>query len=611
MAAAGGQGYGKALQPAFAQVCAGNAIIPRGKPTPPRMTDRYRRLLRAMPERHAPTAGAFATEARALRSWVAALPLANFSATAKLLLDGLRQINRMRVDAAQRLEAIEILRHPVAQLAALTDKQIIGASFPLPPQKVELGAVALEFQGELALGYRIALAELCAPAGSVPFMRAKQVALAGVRALQHGGEHLAKAYLLYRTPPAGTWQALHDVYRFLTMVRFDDRGVDDPLLGTPVNAKLAYAHALLLALANPYRYTQRELLEVIAFTRTVAPYCELRGGAVEGDISMTTDSDHGPGYLPEERGQGELEVLSIGIKPLLQFIESQIAILPPGARVATFRLRGGPPVQIDIDLTHRLVDGWTASGERSHARLGGGYLLDTVLGLHDLHYVLAGNEDFESFLRRVRGQAISLSESDRIASWAVGSESARATRLRARVLDQSLGGYRVIWERGPSGEAVRARIGELVGLALPETGEGVPDWMVGAIRWIRIDEQGRVDAGVELLSRRALPAGVRNVDDTGMQSSMRGLVLTSLRASETDLTSLITPALFERAASMVELSLPADLQGRPAPARTERVRGMGLIEATGIYLQFALPPLDGESAPLANEATAQRVVAGA
>jgi hypothetical protein len=576
------------------------------------MSDRYRRLLRDTPDRHAPTAGAFATEARALRSWVAALPLANFNATAKLLIDGLRQINRMRVDAVTRLEALEVLRHPVAQLVGLTDKQIVGASFPLPPQKVELGAIALEFQSELALGYRIALAELCAPSGSVPFMRSKQVAQAGVRALQHGGEHLAKAYLLYRTPPAGVWQTLHDVYRFMTMVRFDDRAVDDPLLGSPVNARLAYGHALLLALANPYKYTQRELLEVIAFTRTVAPYVELRGGAVDGDIAMNTDSDRGPGYLPEERGQGELEVLSIGLKPLLQFIGSQIDMMPPGARVATFRLRGGPPVQVDIDLAQRLVDGWTATtGERVHARLGGGYQLDSVLGLHDLHYVLAGNEDFESFLRRVRGQAISLSESDRIASWAFSaSVSARATRLRARVLDQSLGGYRVVWERGPNGEAVRARIGEVVGLALPEPGEGTPDWMVGTIRWIRIDDQGRVDAGVELLSRRALPVGVRSIEEVGAQTSMRGLLLTSLRPEEIDPTSLITPGLFERAAAAVELSVPADPQGRPAPARTERVRGMGLIEATGIYLQFALPPLNTGASEPANDAAAERAVAG-
>jgi hypothetical protein len=562
------------------------------------MTERYRRLLRATPERHAPTAGAFATEPRALRSWVAALPLANFNATAKLLLDGLRQINRMRIDAVQRLDALEILRHPVAQLAALTDKQIVGASFPLPPQKVELGALALEFQGELALGYRIALAELCAPSGSVPFMRSKQVAQAGVRALQHGAELLAKAYLVYRTPPAGAWQALHDVYRFMTMVRFDDRAVEDPLLGSAVTARLAYAHAMLLALANPYRYTQRELQEVVAFTRTVAPYCELRAGVVDGDLAMSTDSDHGPGYLPEERGQGDLEVLSIRLKPLLDFVASQVDMLPPGARVATFRLRGGPPVQIDIDLVRRLVDGWTATGERTHARLGGGYSLDTVLGLHDLHYVLAGNEDFESFLRRVRGQGISLSESDRIASWAISaSESARATRLAARVLDQSLGGYRLVWERGPGGETVRARIGEIVGLALPEPGDGTQDWLIGAIRWIRIDDNGRVDAGIELLCRRALPVGVQPVDEASAHASIRGLLLTSLRPDEAGPTSLITPVLFERASSAVELSIPADPAGRPAPARTERVRGMGLIASTGIYLQFALPPRSGAMEP--------------
>lgn len=575
------------------------------------MNDRYRRLLRALPERHAPGAGSFATEARALRSWVAALPLANFSATAKMLLDGLRQVNGMRIDAVQRLEALEILRQPVAQLAELTDKQIVGASFPLPPQKLELGTMALEFQNQLALGYRIALAELCAPAGAVPFLRSKQVTLAAVRSLFHGGEHLAKAYLLYRTPPAGVWQALHDVYRFATMVRLDDRAVDDPLAGA-ITAQLAYSHPILLALTNPYRYTQRELLEVIAFTRTIAPYCTLTPGPGDGRaLVMNTDVDRGPGYLPEERAQGELEMLSIGLDGLLAFIDGQLAMLPPGANVATFRLRGGPPVQVEVDLVHRLVAGWTATGERHHARLGGGYVLDTVLGLHDLHFVLVGNEDFESFLRRVRGQAISLSESDRIASWAISaSEPARAARLKARVLDQSLGGYRLLWERGPGGETVRARIGELVGLALPEEGEGTPDWMVGAIRWIRIDDAGSVDAGVELLSRRALPVGVRNLDTTGMHAAMRGLLLTSLNGEDSGHTSLVAPGLFERAPSEVELTLPVDPQGPPAPARTESVRGMHLTETTGIYLQFELPQASRPAADPDNEPAAERAAAG-
>jgi hypothetical protein len=37
---------------------------------------------------------------------------------------------------------------------------------------------------------------------------------------------------------------------------------------------------------------------------------------------------------------------------------------------------------------------------------------------------------------------------------------------------------------------------------------------------------------------------------------------------------------------------------------------MGLIEATGIYLQFALPPLNTGASEPANDVAAERAVAG-
>ena len=71
--------------------------------------------------------------------------------------------------------------------------------------------------------------------------------------------------------------------------------------------------------------------------------------------------------------------------------------------------------------------------------------------------MLAGEEDFATFLGRVRGEAISLSEADRRANWRTGmADPGRAVRLPARVLDQGLGGYRVLWEQGAG---VRARVG--------------------------------------------------------------------------------------------------------------------------------------------------------
>lgn len=560
------------------------------------MSELHRRLLRGVPERRAPRSGDFVTETRALRAWVAALPLANFAATARMLVEGLRASNRLRIAAGERLEALEILRGPVNQLAVLVDKQIVGASFPLPPQRAELGALAQEFQAELALGYRMVLHDFCAPNGTIPLLKGKHVALAAVRALTHAGARLHKAYLLYRTPPEGVWQGLHDVYRFAVSLGIDEKLVEDAH-GAAASVRNVYAHAVLLALANPYRFSQRELLEIIALTRAFAPFCELRkvdGAAATHPIDV--DSDTGPGYLPEERTSVGDGVLALDLAGVLRFIEEQVALLPSGARVATFRVRGGSPVQVDIDQARRLVEGWTSDGHRTHSRLSAGHVLQSVIGLHDLHFVLAGNEDFDSFLRRVRGTTISLSERDGGgAAWAVSSgEQMRTQRLPARIIDQGLGGYRLSWDRGGPGETVRAKVGELVGLSMPDDGGLAPDWMVGSIRWMRIDDEGRVDAGIELLARRSLAVGACAVDAAGnARVDMRGVLLGPLREDDTAIyAGLLTPGLFEREPAAIELTLPSDPHRWPSSPCVLRVTGAGLLDTPGAYLMFTLPPLD-------------------
>ncbi len=561
------------------------------------MTELHRRLLRDLPERRSPKAGDFNTESRAVRAWVSALPLANFSATARMLVEALCAMNRLRIAATERLEALEILRGPVTQLAGLVDKQILGASFPLPPQRAELGKLAQEFQSELALGYRIALYDYCAPSGTVPMLRGKHVALAAARALMHGGARLHKAYLLYRTPPAGAWQGMHDTYRFIASLGLESRTVEDSVIGAPISARSAYAHALLLALSNPYRYTQRELLEVIALTCTFAPYCELGKASEVSEATHAVDveGDRGPGYLPEERTSAADGVLSLKLGPLLEYIDSQVSRLPPGVRLATFRMRGGPAVQVDIDLAHRLVDSWTSDGTRDHVRLPGGHALLSVIGLHDLHFVLAGNEDFESFLRRVRGTSIQISDQDAAASWAINSsEQMRTQPLPVQILDQGFGGYRVLWERGGHGEIVRAKVGELVGLSLPDSGSAAADWMVGVIRWMRIDDSGRVDAGIGLLARRSLAIGVNALDESGNPlNDRRGILLSPLQSSESAIYgSLLTPGLFEREPAAIQLTLPADPHRWPSSACALKVSGAGIMESAGAYLRFALPPLE-------------------
>ena len=128
------------------------------------------------------------------------------------------------------------------------------------------------------------------------------------------------------------------------------------------------------------------------------------------------------------------------------------------------------------------------------AATGSDPCLDTVLGLIGLHFFLSGGTDFDTFTGEIRGY-LSQAATER-ASWAhTSSDSVRASRTKATVLDQSLG-YRLQW---PREAGLRIRVGELIGLSIAHE-EDDPLWMVGVVRWIRYSVDGSVDAGVELLA---------------------------------------------------------------------------------------------------------------
>src|SRR5215475_14240210 len=206
----------------------------------------FQRLARTLPERHAPGRSSFAIEAKALRDWIEHLPLANPSATARLLLNALHEMNQLKLDPAQRMAAMESLRGPIAHVVASLDRMVNADIFPLPAAKQQLGQQTSDFDRELALGYTALVHDVCAPAGAVPFLRGKLVTAALVRAVQHCGALLYRAYLTYQAPPDRTWQMLHDLFQFAVGVRVDEKRIDDPLHGGgAVRVRDSYVQSLL------------------------------------------------------------------------------------------------------------------------------------------------------------------------------------------------------------------------------------------------------------------------------------------------------------------------------------------------------------------------------
>ena len=517
------------------------------------MQDSHARLIEGLPQRSEPDR-ARPSNARAVRELVSHLPLANPAQSARDISDLLEQMLATRWSGGERVDALEAIRVPVIGLCEGIEQQLGVESHPMPPAKERLVETASGFHRALARNYALALHELCAPDGKLPMFKGKAAATAAVRALHHLGIVLQWCYRLYRTPPPGVWRRVHAVHAFAEDIGVADKPVADPLPdGAEIDAKQAYMHALLLALSNPYRFSPKELRDAWLLTRAFAPHCApVRYGG--SGIAVDENSDEGPGYVPEERAAASGGILSLDLASLKRFLEEHAALQPPGTGHLNFRQRGAPGIDASIAFLHRLRSSWTGAAERGFVRVEAGHALDAVIGLHALHYMLAGNADFGAFMQGLRGGAITLSSREHAAAWTSGTDNTRPQVLSGHALDQSLGGYRLQLR---ADGALRIRVGEVIGLA-PAAEPGEPqDWMAGLIRWLRTGDDG-IYAGVELLARRARAAGVRlavGADDE-MHTPQRAVLIPD--RSDAALPSLLVARLFDTLASEVEVTTPAD-----------------------------------------------------
>lgn len=554
------------------------------------MINPYRTLSSQLPERLPAARDALPADPKKLRAWVDGLPRANQQAYLQELTRALDDFRARRLEGFARLEALEVLRPMLLEATTLLTSRLQGSSFPLTGAKAETATQLLALQRDLALAYRMAVVESCAPSGKTPFLRGAQVAHALVRAMYHHVRWLATSYFLYRAPEHGTWAQLYALAAFAAAQGLDGKAAEDPAERRNLTVSLLQNQAVLLSLANPYRFSQRELVDLWTLTRDTASLVELtpQRFAAAGALALI-DGDTPPGYAARAPEPSEGDVLWVDLRKLDGVIRAALSHAGT-ARETLVRLSRDYSLSLPTHLLERVLEGWSQDASRSFQRLAGGYELDSVVGLSALHFQLAGQQDFDGFMREVRG--ISTQATDR-AAWMQGAaDSARAATVKVTVQDQSLGGYRLRWE---AGQGVRARIGELVGLALPIDDAG-RDWSVGMVRWLRYDESGGIEAGVDLVARRAQAVGLRGLDTSGgLQAPVRALGLRPLGNASDDSGAdpakspddvFLVPALTGLEAPQVEVVRTGDTWSfdHGGGARIYACAPLGVLRRAGDYL---------------------------
>lgn len=546
-----------------------------------------------LPARRPPAADSLSIVPAGLKLWIDALPMANPGVAARMLYNGLKEHNGYQIEPSQRIKLLDLLRVPVRQVCQTLDKQVMNMPFPLPPQKRQFGEVSRDFHHLLAQGYRLAALDICLGRTSVPFMKGGLVIHALVRAIVHLRDALMKCYFSYAAVPEGYWRQLHGVALFAREMGLLDKGGDDDhaLLRAKHSIEGFYLQPVLLSLCNPYRFSQKEIADLgIAFENWAAEASlAFDAEALKAhEFPLSPDSDLEPGRVDQQSESAFGVRWRVVSGKLFQALNRELDRIPAGQSAVSLRARRTETVDLSIELIGQVRNALGVSAERGFSRLPARHQLETVIGLDAVHYMTAGRLDFSSFLEMSRqGSQIDIAQAP---NWTgLAADQFRPLVINARVLDQSLGGYRVLW---PKSESLRAKIGELIGLSTGgDDDEQV--WMVGITRWLRVHADSQIEVGVELLSRRVRALSVRGAAGGKLANPQRGLLLWPLKPTEGE-RSLVLPGFITGAAEVLTIGQLTDPTALNPNLEFDQIQIANVVETTGHFSQFRFQPYEGE-----------------
>lgn len=450
--------------------------------------------------------------------WLAGLPLLNTAGTARKLEETLIAYNRIPLEPDLRFALLELYRLPIQQIALELQKQFIGLPLPLPERAKRMAEQALQFQRELAYGYKqIVLAHRDGPTSTSDQATALQ------RAIRHLTEVLAASYLSYSPFPAGTWKEIHGLYAHAENLRLAPVEVDDPLSAMAAKGSVAHAykHALLLDLCDPYHLPSRMVAHIDHYLESHASLAELApaSGHVESVCQFLVDIHSDRAGVANTGQPVELNdhLRLLNTVELARTLHVQLTTLQTGVSPSVL----GLPAELlanGEEMLRRLVHVWGVNPKRvfrRNARPNVG--IDVVIGTDAINYWLNGGRRF------LPSSAFVGPHSQRTCVGAFGQkqreeENAEHAYSAWQVQDESAGGMSLL-KTGLVRK--RVRVGDLLATRF---GEDQP-WSISVVRWVRSPHPSRVEIGTQRVAPGAQPVLIRTVSSDKKESDFRAALL--------------------------------------------------------------------------------------
>ena len=483
-------------------------------------------------------------QAHEVESWIEALPLADVGETRHRVSSSLTKLIACDLPGQERYAVLELFRNPVHYLGEALQHHFVGASFPLTLRARGVADQLIALHMAMADGYQSVADDLL----GLNTVRQDFVMLATSlhRSLYYLGQALLTGYQLYEPCNVDCWRRIHRIYEAAERKGVQSSTVRDPYRRHRPSTSIEeqYKQILLLALTNPYRYSQSDIGSIYSLLEYWTPQCRLfpadHADALQSAWHIDMASGEPPSAIAYSAIPHPVTCRRLDTSALIQSLPNS---LPPNGDEASNQASEPQPPQTTMrwqDLLHSLATAWGLAAKRRYSRTHSETNdIAISLGLSAIHPLLDKLDSMSTMQSARAGRRserpIAIDDKD---------------SYLCEVMDESAGGSRLRWRNINKG---KLRVGELIALRYPRAPGEMPG--IAAIRWLKNTSKHSVEFGIQLLSPDAFPITVRHYTADDQESDLdylKGLYIPEFKTIRQP-ASLILPAFLYRADDVISL----------------------------------------------------------
>jgi len=510
------------------------------------------------------------TSPKGLSHWLQGQPKTNLGKMARRIYKALLELNQLITSVENRLMMLELLRDEVFFICRQLETELLEQPLGLDMRAQQIERFYQFMQRHLAAGYRQVVTSAIKSGNINRHYKTLGIAL---QRTAHTLRTLLLHYCqLYCPPPAGLWLEIHRLYRLAVKLELHQRPQEDVQSSLEeISIEQTWITTLLLGCARTSQLHQESIAPLVEVFEAGVSGVKLQDANARSSLFVVDLQSDGPPhnrFLRKGNSGSHLLGLNLsGFVPLLQHLQQT-----PEKPSAAFN-----PL-----LLQHLRAAFGDASKRYWERKPAQDRLTLCVGLHALHFFLAGERSFESLLGAHRPFAplFSQQEDAPVLAWGKGIEynahsnapagyfdfplantasasafkqSGRYPLYEEQALNRSEGGYCLSWK---AREGVQLSVGGLLGIR--EAGR--KNWKIASVSWV-IQKGNTAQVGVKLLAESALPCALqltRPGENNIERPFLRGLLLAS--NSKIMAQRLIAPGLPFRQGDPVHINVEGKLR---------------------------------------------------